>query len=346
MCLYPKLVNNRKYVANKKNKGNIPEVKDKRVLMVPVGCGKCMECRRQKSSQWRVRLTEDIRLNTNAKFITLTFSDQSLIEIEKEIKGITGYDRDNEVCRISIRRFLERWRKKYGKSLRHWFVTELGHTGTERVHIHGIVWTDESMQEIKERWGYGIAVLGDGKGKHYVDDSTINYIVKYLNKQDKDHKEYVSKMFVSPGIGSGYVERDDCKLNKFMKGKTKQTYTTRQGNEIGLPIYWRNKIYSDEEREQLWLERLDEERRWVDGVAVSIKDGEEDYYNLLEIKRKKNRRLGYGTDEKNWELKKYENERRNLKKLERIKRKFNKGSSRGIKPPAGTLLKNKEIKVR
>ena len=324
MCLYPKIVNNRKYVVNKKNKGNVPKVNDKRVLKVPVGCGKCMECRRQKASQWRVRLTEDLRENKNGKFITLTFSDESLIEIEKEIKGIVGYDRDNEVCRIAIRRFLERWRKKYGKSLRHWFVTELGGKNSERVHIHGLVWTDESMNEIREKWGYGRAVLGDGKGKHYVSDKSVNYIVKYLSKVDKKHKEYVSKMFVSPGIGSDYMKRDDVKLNKYKETGTKTTYTTRQGKEMSLPIYWRNKIYTEEEREKLWLEKLDEERRWVDGVEVSIANGEDDYFELLAVKRKKNKRLGFGDDEVNWELKRYENERRNLKKLERIRKKYNK----------------------
>ena len=324
MCLYPKLVNNRKYVVNKKNKGIIPKVDDKRVLMVPVGCGKCMECRKQKASQWRVRLTEDIRENTNAKFITLTFSDLSLSKLEKEIKGITGYDRDNEVCRIAIRRFLERWRKKYKKSLRHWFITELGHKNTERVHIHGLVWTGESMQEIKEKWSYGRAVLGDGKGRHYVNDETINYIVKYVTKQDKVHKEYVSKMFVSPGIGSNYMNRDVIKRNRFNEEKTIQTYMTRQGLELALPLYWRNKLYSDEEREKLWLHKLDEQKRWIDGVEVDISESEDEYYKLLEIKRRKNKRLGFGNDQVNWELKKYENERRNLKKLERIEKLYNK----------------------
>ncbi len=56
MCLYPKLIKNRKYVANKKNKGVIPPILDKRVLMVPDGCGKCMECRRQIARYWLVRL--------------------------------------------------------------------------------------------------------------------------------------------------------------------------------------------------------------------------------------------------------------------------------------------------
>ena len=91
---------------------------------------------------------------------------------------------------------------------------------------------------------------------------------------------------------------------------------------MGLPIYYRNKIYTDDEKEELWLEKLDKKVRWVDGVRVDISEGEEEYYKLLEVKRAKNKRLGYGDDTENWERKKYENERRNLKKMERYERKW------------------------
>ena len=67
MCLYPKLIKNRKYIANKKNGGNIPPVNDLRVLMVPVGCGKCIECKKQKSREWSIRLQEEIRHMNNGK---------------------------------------------------------------------------------------------------------------------------------------------------------------------------------------------------------------------------------------------------------------------------------------
>ena len=80
MCLYPKLIKNRKYIANKKNGGNIPPVTDLRVLMVPVGCGKCIECKKQKSREWSIRLQEEIRHINNGKFVTLTFSEESLVE--------------------------------------------------------------------------------------------------------------------------------------------------------------------------------------------------------------------------------------------------------------------------
>ena len=320
MCLYPKLIKNRKYVANKKNKGVIPEAVDKRVLYVPVGCGKCMECRKQKSRQWQVRLQEDIRVNKNAKFVTYTFSEIELQKLDNEIKGLKGYDRDNEICRLAVRRYTERWRKKYGKTLRHWLVTELGHQNTERVHMHGIVWTDK-RKDIKEIWKYGSVWIGD-----YVSAKTINYIVKYVNKVDEKHKEYNSKIYTSKGIGRNYMERRDVERNKYRAGKTIETYKTRQGIEIALPIYYRNKIYKDDEKEALWLEKLDEGVRYVNGIKVDIKEGEEEYYKLLEQERKKNKRLGYGDDSRNWELKKYENERRNLKKLERIQKLY------GVKP--------------
>ena len=103
-----------------------------------------------------------------------------------------------------------------------------------------------------------------------------------------------------------------------------KTYKTRKGWELGLPIYYRNKLYSDDEKEKLWLEKLDKEVRWVDGVKVDISKGNEEYYKLLEVKRAKNKRLGYGDDTENWELKDYENQRRNLKKIERYEKVYGK----------------------
>lgn len=314
MCLYPKLIKNRKYISNKKNGGNIPPVNDKRVLTVPVGCGKCMECKKQKKRLWQVRLQEEIRENKNGKFVTLSFSNESLKELENEIKGLSGYDMDNEVARLSIRRYLERWRKKHKRSVKHWFVTELGQTNTERIHIHGIMWTDK-REDIEKIWKYGHVYIGD-----YVNEKTINYIVKYVNKVDEKHKEYNSKIFTSAGIGSNYLKRDDWKINKYKGKETKEQYITRQGIKLPLPIYYRNKIYTEEERENLWLIKLDQEKRYVCGNEIDISKNEEEYYKALKYYRMKNMSLGYGDDKKNWDLKRYENDRRNMLKKERMKK--------------------------
>ena len=89
---------------------------------------------------------------------------------------------------------------------------------------------------------------------------------------------------------------------------------------MALPIYYRNKIYSEDEREKLWLEKLDKKERWVCGVKVDVSENDNEYYKVLEEMRRKNHRLGYGDDSKNWTLKKYESQRRNIKKQERIER--------------------------
>ena len=281
MCLYPKLIKNRKYMANKKNGGDIPAVLDQRVLWVPVGCGKCMECRKQKTRQWQVRLTEDIRENKNGKFVTFTFSDEELNKLENEIKDLKGYERDNEVCRLAVRRYTERWRKKYKKTVRHWLVTEIGTTSTERVHLHGIIWHN-NKEDIVKIWKYGGVYIGS-----YVSDKTINYIVKYLNKTDKIHKEYKPKMFASQGIGKNYLNRKESERNKYSKNGTVETYKNKKGYEMGLPIYWRNHIYNEEEREKLWIEKLDKQERWVDGEKVDISKGDKEYYKLLAEERRK-----------------------------------------------------------
>ncbi len=309
MCLFPRLIENRKYIKNKKNKGVIPPLKDKRTLYVPTKCGKCIECKKQKGREWAVRLHEEIRNEKNGKFVTLTFSNESIKELSSTIKGLKGYNLDNEIATKGVRRFLERWRKKYKKSVRHWLVTELGQKGTENIHIHGIIWTDKK-EEIEKIWKYGHVWIGQ-----FVNEKTINYIVKYINKTDEKHKEYESKILTSNGIGKGYIERIDSKANKYKKGKTKETYTTRQGTKLALPIYYRNKIYTEEEREELWLEKLDKEERYILGEKISIKNGEEEYYKTLEYYKKLNKRLGYGDNEINWEKKQKTSKSYTLKSL-------------------------------
>src|SRR5690606_36815405 len=124
MCLFPKILPNPKYKATKKNKVVIPERKDERVKWVPVGCSKCMECLMQRARAWQVRLQAEIRTDKTGQFVTLTLSSESLAELGKEIQT-TGYQRDNDIITLATRRFLERWRRKYKKSVKQWLVSEL-----------------------------------------------------------------------------------------------------------------------------------------------------------------------------------------------------------------------------
>lgn len=314
MCLYPRLLKNRKYTKTKKNKGIIPLIPDERVKYVPIGCQKCIECRKQYSRGWQTRLLEDIKTNTNGKFITLTFSNESILKLSNEIKNAEGYELDNAIATLAVRRFLERWRKTYKRSLRHWLVTELGHKGTENIHLHGIIWTEHSYELLRQYWGYGyVWPKKETNIKTYVNERTVNYITKYITKLDNDHKYYKAKILTSPGIGHNYTANPDSKKNIFKKIDTNTTYRTNTGHNIALPIYWRNKLYTEEERELLWIQKLDKNERWVCGEKIDLnKRPYSDYENLIKFHRKRNKQLGYGDDEKNWDEELYEREKRKI----------------------------------
>lgn len=337
MCLYPTLIKNRKYLPNKKNGRNPPAVKDERTKYVPVGCGVCIECKKQKQRNWQVRLLEHIKTHTNGKFITLTFKDESYAELATIVQEdakipLDGYQLDNAIATKATRLFLERWRKQYKKSLPHWFITELGHNGTENIHLHGIIWTDEDLQIVEDKWSYGFVWKGkkvrQQYGKmtreitiNYVNDRTIGYMTKYVSKQDLKHKLYKAIILTSPGIGSNYINRSDIAKNKYNDKKTIETYKTQTGHTISLPIYYRNKIYTEEQREQLWLNRLDKEERYVLGEKISIKDGEEAYLKALPYARKINQELGYQSpDQKTTEQQEYERHMRRIKQQTRIEK--------------------------
>ena len=220
---------------------------------------------------------------------------------------------------MGVRRFLERVRKKTKKSLRHWLITELGHNGTENVHLHGIIYSDWEI--IDEKWQYGYIWPrkgSPGRRKNYVSERSINYIVKYVTKTDPKHKTYKPKILCSPGIGKNYTNSRQFTRNKFKEKETDETYRTSKGGKIALPIYYRNKAYSEEERERLWLHKLDSGERWIGGEKVNA-DDDETINKLLTYYQNRNNDLGYGNPN-DWNIKKYEKERRELVHKERLRR--------------------------
>lgn len=288
MCLYTKMVLNPKYLPNKKNNGNPPACDDERKRYVPVGCGNCIECRRQKQRGWQVRLGEEIKHDKTGQFVTLTFTEKALEELEKEAETKEA----NAIATIAVRRFLERWRKLYKKSVKHWLITELGHKNTERLHLHGILFTEKTNEEIQERWQYGKTDVG-----YDMTMRTINYIIKYVTKVDNDHKGFMGKILASPGLGRKYLERWDAKRNEYNKKGTREFYKLPSGAKTQLPRYYRSKIYSEEEREKLWIEKLDKDEGYVNGQKIkniSTTEGQREQWAAIQYMRKRSKELGYG----------------------------------------------------
>ena len=99
MCLYPILIDNPKYKPNKKNKGKPPKCTDERLLKIPAACGECYECRKQKSREWLIRMTEELKANPIAWFMNFSISDETFKDIKKRYK----IKDDNNVARQCIR---------------------------------------------------------------------------------------------------------------------------------------------------------------------------------------------------------------------------------------------------
>ena len=115
---------------------------------------------------------------------------------------------DNEIITKIHRLFLERIRKETGKSMKHWCVTEKGHTNTRRIHLHGIFYAPNGMTKfkliniLKNNWIDGYCYNGK-----YCNEKTINYVSKYMTKRDEDNPEYTGKVLCSPGLGAGHIKR-------------------------------------------------------------------------------------------------------------------------------------------
>ena len=55
----------------------------------------------------------------------------------------------------------------------------------------------------------------------------------------------------SAGIGRQFINRIDSKINRFNGEDTKEYYRTNDGLKLSLPIYFRNKLYTEEESERM-----------------------------------------------------------------------------------------------
>ena len=283
MCLYTKKILNRHYMPTKKNDFNPPMCTDERLRYVEVPCGHCYECRRKKARDWGIRMQEELKQNREAIFFTGTFTDERIEHLSNKYN--IEKENVNLIATKEVRLFLERIRpNNKGKSIRHWIVTEKGHTNTRRIHIHGIFWGNNRRDLsliLKKCWTAGYSYQGT-----YVSAKTINYIVKYMTKTDLDNPDFTGIVLASPGLGAKFVESYNAKRCKYVVPdgfkKTIETYKYRDGREAYLPKYYRDKIYTEEQRELLWIQKMEEGCSFVMGekIDTSTDEGQKMYDKL------------------------------------------------------------------
>lgn len=262
MCKNKIIIKNKRYQPTKKNGYTKETPRDRRLSYIEIPCGECKECKKKRKEMWRLRIENELLDSKSAIFFTGTFSDEAIENIKKQY----GVKEENDIATKANRLFLERLRKKYKIKLTHWCITELG-SKKGRIHIHGIFFIKENQDikyikdKIKREWDFGWNYLG------YVDQGkTINYITKYMLKENENFKEFKPKVLASQKIGIGFIERNKRfykykEKNGEIEANTKMEYL--DGRETYLIKYYKEKLYTTEERENILLSILDEKKRRI-----------------------------------------------------------------------------------
>ena len=153
-----------------------------------------------------------------------------------------------------IQLFMKRLRKNEPLKLKYYCAGEYGGK-TFRPHYHMILFNCLDVENLRKCWID--PKNGDSLGNIHVGSASgasAAYTAKYINKQaqipmhaNDDRVPEFSTM--SKGLGSNYFQ--DLKLENWHKKDLSRCYVVLEGgNRISLPRYFREKIYTDEERQK------------------------------------------------------------------------------------------------
>lgn len=167
-----------------------------------VACGKCVECKIKKATEWAYRITYEARQYEDNCFLTLTYNNENL-------------PKNNELVKRDVQLFLKRLRKKFSeKKIRFFMCGEYGDK-RGRPHYHLVLfnfkpsdlyyWTTDNKKNklyrspsIEKLWDKGFISIGD------VNYDTAKYCAIYLQKES-DYKNKKQKPYVlmsrNPGVG-------------------------------------------------------------------------------------------------------------------------------------------------
>lgn len=193
-----------------------------------VSCGRCINCRRNKSFRWtrRLLMESDAYQDDDMCFLTLTYDDDHL-----PVDGLLNYEH--------VQGFLKRLRKSVSDRLRFFCCGEYGDT-FGRPHYHMILFGHDFFtgskiagygengvplfhhSVIDSAWPFGFAEFGT------CDQASIQYVAGYVAKKyktDNIHPEAPPfvRMSLKPGIGRLFLEKHVDQIERdggfYLRGK-------------------------------------------------------------------------------------------------------------------------------
>lgn len=245
-CLIPQRIINPHYRKLANELGvSYSDFDNREDYYIDVPCGVCHGCLKMRGNMWRLRLMHEyqslsLKERDNSYFMTYTISNK-YIDIDPHKLWRLYQARVYKFC------------KKY---LRHWVTTEFG-DDTNRLHLHAIIFNSPiSSYDIERLWTYGFT------SSKLLTPRRIGYITKYITKNNTKFildPDYKQRVFTSPGIGLDYCIKHG--KNHHQSVLVPFLYSNN-GYVQALPRYYRNKIFSEDEREAMYkfyLDNLDDD---------------------------------------------------------------------------------------
>jgi len=207
----------------------------------PVPCGKCPECKMRIVHGWAFRLMQEEKRSISSLFTTLTY-DEKMVPISQHGR-LSLWKRD---CQL----FFKRLRKENSKSdamatIKYFLCGEYGGQ-TKRPHYHALIFNAD-VRNIETSWKFGSVHYGT------VNDASVYYTLKYMMKtppkRKRDDDREPEFRIMSKGIGLGYTQK--TAVQKWHKAdlENRMYLNLTDGKKIGMPRYYKDKLYSEEERE-------------------------------------------------------------------------------------------------
>lgn len=174
-----------------------------------------------------------------AQFITMTYDTRHV--------GITqnGF---MTLVKTDVQKFMKRVRKRENsdKSLIKYFVVGEYGGQTMRPHYHMIVF-NAKLEWLSSSWDKGQMHFGEVTG------ASIGYCLKYMMKKGKipmhlnDDRQPEFRL-MSKGLGANYLTRSMIAWHK-ADTENRMYVNVGDGKKATMPRYYKNKIWSDGERE-------------------------------------------------------------------------------------------------
>lgn len=241
-----------------------------------VPCGKCEACLSRRRKDWSFRLMKETENCKSAFFVTLTYDDEHLNHIVLNRDGFIDYV--PVVSKTDVQKFLKRLRKRIEPfKIRYFLVSEYGPT-TLRPHYHMLLFDfplilkDKLDEYLTDAWQLGFIRVDP------INEARINYVTSYC-LDSSTLPDYLVKNFMlcsrRPAIGSSYLD-DDRNVSFHLDNMDSMVtlQADREPFKQALPRYYRDKIFSDDEKFALASQNVariyrentrlrEKQRRWL-----------------------------------------------------------------------------------